>query len=401
LGKSRVSIVRADPHDGFPAVKDAVRTALDLIGGVRDLIRPGCLVLIKPSWVAPPVEREAGCITDPHIPRAIADLVKELGARAVIAESSAVGVDTDKVLQASGYRELAEMGYEIVNLKKTPWVETPCPEGRVFDRVPVWELTQKADVIISVPKLKTHDQTEMTCAIKNLKGLLTDSGKRAMHQEGLFEGVIDLMSALKPCLTVVDATICQEGLGPIFGRPVHMGVILAGRDLVAVDATCARLIGLDPRETLLTVNAAARALGVMDSEHIEVCGVPLEAVRRRFMRAHEDRPVVVDGFDLVIGEATCTGCRNTVLSALVDMKNADQLEYLPGVAVVVGGAPDCQALGDKTIVTVGKCVPVSSRTSRHVTGCPPNNALIVKAIVGDRAAVKRMYASEDLSQSDR
>ena len=187
--------------------------AVDLIGGIQDIIKPGHLVLINPSWVAPPVEREAGCITIPDVPRALADIVKGMEARPVIAESSAVGVDTEKVIQASGYRELREMGYEVVNLKKTPYVDVPIPNGKVFDTLPLWELVQQADVIISVPKLKTHDQTEMTCAIKKLKGLLTDSGKKANHQEGLFEGVIDLMSAVKPQLAVVDAIICQEGLG--------------------------------------------------------------------------------------------------------------------------------------------------------------------------------------------
>ena len=251
------------------------------------------------------------------------------------------------------------------------------------------------------PKLKTHDQTEMTCSIKKLKGLLSDKAKRAMHREGLFEGVVDLLSAVKPKLAVVDAIICQEGVGPVFGKPVEMDLILAGKDLVAVDATCARLIGYDPAETLLTLNAATRGLGVMDEAHIEVVGVPLESVKRRFLRAIEDNPVEVEGFDVVHGEATCTGCRNTVMSALIDMRNADQLMYLPGVKVVTGGAPLPQGVPLSNIVTVGICMPEECRTERHVKGCPPNNALIVEAIIGGRAPVKRMYAGETLDQTEK
>jgi uncharacterized protein (DUF362 family) len=398
--KATVSIVKTNPKPHYQEILNAVEGALDLIGGIRDIIKEGNLVLINPSWVAPPVEREAGCITIPEIPRAIADIVKTLGARSVIAESSAVGVDTEKVIQSSGYAELREMGYEVINLKKTPWVNLPAENGKVFKELPCWELVKQADVIISVPKLKTHDQTEMTCAIKNLKGLQTDDGKRKDHQEGLFEAVVDLMFAVKPRLAVVDAIICQEGLGPIFGKPVEMNLILAGKDLVAVDSTCARLIGYDPGETLLTVNAAARGLGIMDPDQIEIRGEPLEGVQRRFLRAIEDEPVTVEGFHMIHGQVTCTGCRNTVMSALNDMRNADQLMYLPGVTLLTGDAEFPEGIAQESIVTVGKCVPQENRTERHVNGCPPNNALVVKAIIGDRAEVKRMYADESLDKTD-
>ena len=401
MSKAKVSIVETGPKPEYPEIRDAVRKALDLIGGIQDIIKPRHLVLINPSWVAPPVDRDAGCITIPEVPRALADMIRELRARPVIAESSAVGVDTEKVIQASGYRELREMGYEVVNLKKTPWVKLPTHNGKVFETLPCWDLVQKADVIISVPKLKTHDQTEMTCAIKKLKGLLTDNGKKGMHQKGLFEGVVDLLTAVKPKLAVVDAIVCQEGLGPIFGKPVEMNLIVAGKDLVAVDSTCARLIGYEPGETLLTVNAAARGLGVMDPDQIEIVGQPLESVKRRFLRSIEDNPVEgVEGFQLIQGEATCTGCRNTVMSALIDMRNADQLMYLPGITVVTGGAPLPEGAPRESIVTVGKCAPKESQTERHVKGCPPNNALVVNAIIAGRAEVKRMYAEEGLDKTE-
>lgn len=400
MNKVKVSIVKTNPKPKYREIRDAIDKALGLIGGIEDIIKPGRLVLINPSWVAPPVEREAGCITLPEVSRAISEIVKEMGARPVIAESSAVGVDTDKVIESSGYKDLREMGYEVVNLKKTPSSELHVSNGKIFKTFESYKLVKQADVIISVPKLKTHDQTEMTCAIKKLKGLLSDKSKRSMHQEGLFEGVIDLLSVLKPKVAIVDAIICQEGVGPIFGKPVEMNLIVAGKDLVAVDSTCARLIGYEPSETLLTVNASKRGLGVMDLDQIEIVGEPLDAVKRRFLRSIEDNPVEVEGFQLIYGEATCTGCRNTVMSALIDMRNADQLMYLPGVTVVTGGAPLLEGVPRGNIVTVGKCMPSESRTIRHVKGCPPNNALIVKAIIGDRAEVKRMYAEEGLGKTE-
>ena len=400
--KAKVSIVKTQPNPNYQEIRQAVERALGLIGGISDIIRPGNMVLINPSWVAPPVEREAGCITLPEVTQAIADIVSEMGARVVIAESSAVGVDTEKVIEASGYGELRKKGYNIIDLKKSKTTSRiPAEKGKVFKAVECYDPVKEADVIISVPKLKTHDQTEMTCSIKKLKGLLSDKAKKAMHHEGLFEGVVDLLSAVKPKLAVVDAIICQEGVGPVFGKPVEMDLILAGKDLVAVDATCARLIGYDPSETLLTVNAAKRGIGVMDEDEIEMVGVPIDSVKRRFLRAIEDSPVQVEGFDVVHGEATCTGCRNTVMSALIDMRNADQLMYLPGVTLVTGGAPLPQGVPLSDIVTVGLCMPKESRTERYVKGCPPNNALIVEAIIGGRAPVKRMYASETLDKTEK
>lgn len=400
MNKAKVSIIKTKQNPGYAEIYEAVKAALDAIGGIGDIIRAGDLVLINPSWVAPPVEREAGCITIPEVPCAIADIVSDLGARPVIAESSAVGVDTEKVIESSGYRNLREMGYEVINLKKTAPVDIPTENGKIFETVECWELAQQADVIISVPKLKTHDQTEMTCAIKKLKGLLTDKGKKGMHRQGLFDGVIDLMTAVKPKLAVVDAIICQEGIGPVFGKPVEMNLILAGKDLVAVDSTCAQLIGYDPSETLLTVNAAARGLGVMDPDRIEILGESLDMVKRRFLRAIQDNPVKVEDFRLIHGEAACTGCRNTVMSALIDMRNADQLEFLSGITVLTGGAPIPDDVSPGNIVTVGKCMPRESRTERHVKGCPPNNAYVVKAIIGERAEVKRMYADDALDKTD-
>ncbi len=103
MSRIKVSIVKTNPKPGFPEIRDGVQKALHLIDGIHDIVKPGHVVLINPSWVAAPVEREAGCITLPEVCRAIADIVKELEGRPVIAESSAVGVDTEKVIQASGY----------------------------------------------------------------------------------------------------------------------------------------------------------------------------------------------------------------------------------------------------------------------------------------------------------
>ncbi len=395
--KSKVSIVRTGPRPAYEEVLAAVRKSIELIGGLAGVVTQGDLVLINPSWVASPAGRETGTCTWPEVSRAVADLVKEVGGRPVIAESSAVGVDCEKVIQESGHGELRKLGYEVVNLKDDDKTSLPIPGGgAIFDPMPVWAMVARADAIITVPTLKTHDQTEMTCSIKKLKGLLPDETKRAFHREGLFESVIDLMAATKPILTVVDAIICQEGVGPVFGDPVEMGLILASKDLVAADTISGLLIGYDPSEVKLTVEAATRGLGEMDPDLIEVVGEQLKSVQRRFVRANEANPVgEVDGFKLIQGEDACTGCRNTVMSALIDIKNSDQLAYLPGVTVIAGGADIPLDVEPGGVVSIGtKCTPKDKRGVRHAHGCPPNNVDVVKAIIGGRAEVRRMYADD-------
>lgn len=398
--KSKVSIVRVDRSESFRSIKEGVKKALDLIEGLQGLAKPGQKVLINPSWVAPPVEPEKGCITQVEVTEAVAETIRELGAHPIIAESSAVGVDSQKIIDASSYRNLIRKGYEVVDLRRDEIVKVPVPKGKVFKEIETYRTVREADLIIPVPKLKTHDQTEITCSIKKIKGLLSDKYKKLMHQEGLFEGVVDFLSVLRPQVTVVDAVYCQEGLGPVFGRPVKMDLVLAGKDLVAVDAVAGRLIGFDPGEVPLTQKAFERGLGTADAGEIEILGLPLQKVQRRFMRSVEDDPVLMTGFNLIHGGVTCTGCRNTVMSALVDMRNAGQLEYLSGITVITGDPEIPQRATPASTVSVGKCVPEGKRSKNYVRGCPPNNAYVVQAIIGERAKAKRMYAESGLETEE-
>ena len=105
MSKSQVSIVKTGSRPDYDTVLAAVRKSIDLIGGLDDVIKPGQMVLINPSWVAAPADPETGTCTWPEVSRAVADVVKAAGARAIIAESSAVGVDCEKVIKESGHAE--------------------------------------------------------------------------------------------------------------------------------------------------------------------------------------------------------------------------------------------------------------------------------------------------------
>ena len=190
---------------------------------------------------------------------------------------------------------------------------------------------------------------------------------------------------------MVDAIYCQEGLGPVFGKPVEMDLIVAGSDLVAVDAVCGYITGFEPEEVPITAEAAKRGLGVVGKEDIDVLGEPIEAVSRRFMRVLEDERLKIEGLNLFYGGVTCSGCRMGIMSSLFDMKEANQLNYLEGITIVTGAPEIAEPIPEDSLVTVGRCVPRERRGKRHVRGCPPNNLDIVQAIIGDRAKAERHW----------
>jgi uncharacterized protein (DUF362 family) len=381
---SRVSIVRVGGRDRA-RVALGVRRAIELAGGMGDLIRPGMQVMIKPNMVAPPPSAECGACTSPLVCQAVADVVKELGAHPIIAESSARGADTEAAYRIMGYDELRRQGYAVVDLKQDQTVQVPVAGGHVLTEITTFALATRVDAIISVPILKTHDQGQVTLALKNLKGLVIDGDKRPIHQLGMFEGTVDLVSHFKPVFAVVDGLIGQEGMGPLMGIPVEMGLLLAGRDLVAVDAIGGRIMGFAPEEVPITRVAAERGLGTLDESRIEVVGERVEDVARRFVRSEEDNRIDSEGVKILHSEGTCTGCRNGLLSSLFDMRAEGTLERARGTTVVAGPTPLPEGVLQERLVSVGSCgLPEARRLTRHVRGCPPNNVDIIRALSAGR-----------------
>ncbi len=389
---TKVSIVKVADRDR-EQIANGVRRSVGLAGGLADRIRPGMRVMIKPNLVAPPASADSGACTSPLVCQAVADMVRELGAAPIIAESSARGADTEAAYRIMGYDALRGLGYEVVDLKRDRVVRARVAGGRVLAEIATFELATQVDAIISVPVMKTHDQGQITLALKNLKGLVTDANKRRIHLEGMFEGATDLVAHFKPVFAVVDATIGQEGMGPLLGIPVQMGLILAGHDLVAVDAIAGRVMGFAPEEVPITRAAAERGLGTLDDSEIEVVGERVADVQRRFVRCEEDDRIDREGIEVVHSEGTCTGCRNGLLSSLFDMKADGTIERARGVTVIAGPTPIPDGVPQEMLVSVGSCsLPEARRLLRYVRGCPPNNVDIIRALLAgppDEGAARR------------
>ncbi len=171
MKRSVVAMARTPARPSREEVSAGVRKAVELAGGLGGVVSKGALVLIKPNLVAVPPSAESGACTRASVCKALADIVLELGGRPVIAESSARGIDTEQVMEVMGYRLLRQEGYEVVDLKRTKTVKVPVPDGVVLQEVTTFELAMEAKAIISVPVMKTHDQTDVSLSLKNLKGL--------------------------------------------------------------------------------------------------------------------------------------------------------------------------------------------------------------------------------------
>jgi uncharacterized protein (DUF362 family) len=122
----------------------------------------------------------------------------------------------------------------------------------------------QVDWIVSMPKMKTHHWAGVTLSMKNLFGVLPGIfygwPKNVLHVQGIHKSIIDLNATLRPHFTIVDGIVGMEGDGPIMGTPKGAGVIAMGRNLPAVDATCARIMGVNPRKVKY-LSKAAKMLG--------------------------------------------------------------------------------------------------------------------------------------------
>ena len=147
------------------------------------------------------------------------------------------------------------------------------------------------EVVVSMPKLKTHHWVGVTMSLKNCFGCMPGRvygwPKDVFHVRGIPESILDIAAAVRPSLAIVDGIVGMEGDGPIMGDPVRSGVVVVSRDLVAADVTGARLMGMDP-EKVGYLMQAGRFLGQARSELIEQRGEDPSRLAKRFRAGARD-----------------------------------------------------------------------------------------------------------------
>lgn len=269
--RSRVAILAAENY-GEP-LRDTIRRGIEMfrleVRGKRILLKPN-LVEFDPKGVIN---------THPAVVEAAADAFKTLGARdVVVAEGPGHRRDNEYILSASGlYDVLREHQLRYVDLNTDNLRLTSLKSD--FTRLKNLYLPETlfhADLLVSMPKLKTHHWAGVTLSMKNMFGVVPGSvygwPKNALHWAGIDGSIVDINSSLPlPRFAIVDGVVGMEGNGPLQGQAKKSGVLIFGSDLVAVDATAARLMKIEPREVKYLATAG-EFLGNLSYEAIEQIG---------------------------------------------------------------------------------------------------------------------------------
>ncbi|MCL7414965.1 MAG: DUF362 domain-containing protein [ANME-2 cluster archaeon] len=282
-----VSIVHCN---NYADVKPAVASSLELIGGLDSIIHPGDRVLLKVNLLSarPP---EDAVTTHPSVVSAVVELVQDVGGIPIVGDGAGMihpGA-TAEALEVSGIKKVAEeLGAEIANFDVAGYGKVDIPNGKQLTTVYMAKPVLEADVIITLPKLKTHELTLFTGAVKSMFGAVPAKVRKAAHALGkndiFSQAVVDIFSVRPPELAIMDGVVGMEGDGPSRGDPVDVGVIMASENCVALDMVASGLIGFEPNEIVTSTDAAKRGLGPSMPEEVILLGDPIEDVLIEFER---------------------------------------------------------------------------------------------------------------------
>jgi uncharacterized protein (DUF362 family) len=267
-----------------PREVETVYKAVRLVGGLEDVAREFDRALIKVNFISTKTY-ETGVTTDPLVVEGLVHKAKEVFDHVFVVESDASMTNADDACRATGIQDVCNRtGVEFLNLRREKdRVELPIPNGETLKTIKVPRIVVES-AVINAAKLKTHKATGVSLGMKNMFGLLPEKTKFKYHLRNISKVVLDINTVLKPQFTVIDGFYALEGPGPTSGTPVKMDLVIAGRDVVAVDATACRVIGIEPSEIYHIRRAYEKGLGEMKETRINVVGSEIERVKREFKR---------------------------------------------------------------------------------------------------------------------
>ncbi|MDD2706386.1 MAG: DUF362 domain-containing protein [Verrucomicrobiae bacterium] len=326
-----VSLERCDRYD-LAEVTSAVKRALAPFGGMAAFVRPGMRVALKPNLIMPRHPDEAAT-THPILVEAVARMAVELGAAVVIADSPG-GAHCERNLRriydgcgmtAAAARSGATLNFDLGE------TTVHLPQGARLKSMNVLKPLATADLVINLPKLKSHGQMVYTGAVKNLFGAIAGIMKGEYHlrlanYDHFANALIDVFLAVSPRLTIMDAIMAMEGEGPTAGKPRPLRFLMAGTDAFAMDLVATDLIGLKPGEVPMLRQSMVRELCPASVKNIRLAGADPARLRvadfdlpgRRHLQPIEffDKGILRWAANTflrprpVVNRSLCTGCRD-------------------------------------------------------------------------------------------
>ncbi|MFE4107295.1 DUF362 domain-containing protein [Almyronema epifaneia] len=266
-----VSLLRATTYD-LPQLHRSLEQLLAPLGGMAALVKPGDRVLLKPNLLtgAKPTKE---CVTRPEVVYCVAQMVKAAGGSPFLGDSPAFG-SARGVAEANGYLPLIErLNLPIVELHGKRY-ETGRAE---FSHLLLSREAMAADVVINLPKVKSHVQLTLTLGVKNLFGCVPGKMKAWWHMEAgkdrqrFGQMLVATAQAIQPELTILDGIIGHEGNGPSGGEPRDLGLLAASTDVFALDRAVVAVLNVNPQHIPTLV--AAQQLGL--SSDLKAIAFPL------------------------------------------------------------------------------------------------------------------------------
>ena len=275
--KTRVAVMQCDRYN-TTLLMDKIREGANTLGGLERLVRPGSAVLLKVNLILP-LPPESAAVTHLEFVRAVIRLLKPLGCTVWVGDSTggAIGgrAQTGRAFEVSGMARMAkEEGAIVKNFDREGVVEVTAADGApMYLAKPAFD----ADLVINLPKLKSHVMTVYTGAVKNLFGCVPGLAKAGYHQKGqsaraFGETLCEINRHIVPVLHIMDGVTAMDGQGPTAGRPYPAGKILMSTDPLALDAVGAHMAGRDIRELPAYTASVRERIGEADLSRIAVCG---------------------------------------------------------------------------------------------------------------------------------
>ena len=274
---------------------------------------------IKPNLVAPS-EASWGATTHPEIVAGIIEYLQERGYKKIaVLEGSWVGDKTTEAYEVCGYCELSEK-YQVPfwDMQKDKGIERDCKGVKLN----ICERVAEVDFLINVPVLKGHCQTKITCALKNMKGLIPNTEKRRFHAMGLHKPIAHLNAGIHQDFIVVD-NICGDLDFEDGGNPVVMNRVLAGMDPVLMDSYVCEMMHYKTEEVPYIKLAEELGVGSTDLKHARIIYCE-DTARKKLPKSRK----VVELQDAVEEVESCSACYGYLIPALEMLKNDGLFEKL-------------------------------------------------------------------------
>jgi uncharacterized protein (DUF362 family) len=381
MAKSVVSIVKGVDADKM------VEEALSLLGGVTSLIEPRSVVIVKPNSIGNRPWEDATS-TSPAVLGAVIRAIRKAKPKEIIMAERARG-EAPGCFEISGQMKAAQdAGVDkIINIgQEKDLIRVPIRDRRsTLQLVMLPRFLIEADHIVNVPIFKTHISMVYTCALKNMKGIVQGPVQHEMHTKTeLADSMLDLFSICKSDLQIVDMIRPMEGYGPQAGLPTDFGCVVAGKDPVAVDATCCRMAGFDLTNIPTFKMARERGLGRYAAKDIEVRGRKIKDVFKQLWLPHLVELDEWPEYKVYRHEGSCLFCEGLIAYSLERMKSLPgEYDKNAGASIVCGRAKSLpKGVKPKDLFLFGNCIPEKFRDQGiFIDGCPPGENQPAAAIM--------------------